>query len=123
MDDFGGNGLVRLYFGIGLILFSTVGVFVGMVAATISPIVIERLSRSSYDSDALQVFPWTLSGCFIGFSIALLPALSLIHCIDSSQTCIFSIPFELADLAVRLIAIVPSLSAIIAGAVYWQKYQ
>ncbi|MBW4659810.1 MAG: hypothetical protein KME15_14135 [Drouetiella hepatica Uher 2000/2452] len=123
MDDLDGDGLFSLYFGIGLILFSTVGVFVGMVAAMISAIVIERLSRSSYDYDALQVLPWTLSGCFIGFSIALLTALGLIHCIDSSQTCILSIPFELADLAVRLIGIVPSLSAIIGGAVYWRRYQ
>ena len=123
MDDLGGDGLVSLYFEIGLILFSTVGVVVGMVAATISAIVIERLSRSSDDYDALQVLPWTLSGCFIGFSIVLLTALGLIHCINSSQTCILSIPFELADLAVRLSAIVPSLSAIIGGVVYWRRYQ
>jgi hypothetical protein len=123
MDDLGNDGLLSLHLWLSLILFTPIGLFTGMIVAMIVAFVVERLSQSSYAYGAIQVFPWTLGGSFTGLSIALLAAIRLVQCVNSSQKCILPISFELADLAVRLVGVVPSLGAIIGSVVYWRRYR
>lgn len=123
MDDLGNDGFLSLHLGLGLILFTPVELFAGMIVAMIAAFVVEHLSQSGYAYEAIQVFRWTLGGSFIGLFITLLIAMGMTRCIVNSETSILSIPFKLADLSVRLVGVIPSLGAIVGGVVYWRRHR
>jgi hypothetical protein len=118
-----GNGNWSFVLWFELVLFTLVGVVAGIVVALVSSLVIERLTQRRYAYQSVRVLPWTMTGGLIGLSTTWRIVTGLLPYIDSSQTGILSISYDLGELAVRLIGVAPSLGAILGGVLYWRRYR